>query len=338
MAVKKLILVFVFLPLIGGFSARTVPGADLTIYAYDSFVSEYGPAPKVVPRFESKYGVKVKLVSVGDAGQVLNRAILEKDHTVADIVLGIDNNLLAKALEADILQPYRSTNLSRIPEKLHFDGTYHVTPFDYGYFSIVYDSEKLASPPQRMEDLLNPGFRGKLILEDPRTSSPGLGFLLWTIAVYGESGYLDFWKKLMPNVLTITEGWDSAYGLFTSGEAPMVLSYTTSPAYHVQYEHTTRYRATIFKKGNYEQIEGAGITKGAPNLWAARQFIDFMLTPDFQDAIPTTNWMYPVNPSVKLPASFDYAPRPQIPLSLDPALIRKNQERWIDEWLKAAVK
>jgi len=257
---------------------------DLVIYAYDSFVSEWGPAPRVIPKFEKLYNVKVQVISAGDAGQVLNRAILEKNNPGADIALGIDNNLLAKAIDSGILEPYKSKNIKLIPDELIFDKTYHVTPFDYGYFAIVYDSVKLNDIPKNFEELTRPQYKNKLILEDPRTSSPGLGFLLWTVSVYGEK-YIDYWKRLKPNILTITEGWDTAYGLFTSGETPMVLSYTTSPAYHVEYENTTRYRAIIFNEGNYLQIEGMGIIKGAKNRLMAQKFIDFMLTEDLHRSL-----------------------------------------------------
>ena len=338
MNIKKLLTAAAFgLKFLTAFTPRIARGADLTIYAYDSFVSEWGPAGKVIPKFEKKYNVEVQVISVGDSGQVLNRAILEKKRPKADIILGIDNNMLSKALDAEILIPYVSPNLKLIPEELIFDKTHHVTPFDHGYFAIVYDSMKLKNPPKSLEDLLRPEFRDKLILEDPRTSSPGLGFLLWTISVYGEN-FLYYWERLKPNILTITEGWDTAYGLFTSGEAPMVLSYTTSPAYHVEYEDTTRYRALIFREGNYLQIEGMGILKGSKNVELAKRFIDFILTEDFQEEIPLTNWMFPVNPRIKLPDSFRYAPTPETILFLDAYKIRKNQKRWIDEWLKVLVK
>jgi thiamine transport system substrate-binding protein len=311
--------------------------ADLAIYAYDSFVSEWGPAGKVIPLFEKLHGVKVNIISVGDAGQVLNRAILEKNKPRADIVLGIDNNLLAKAIDAGVLIPYRSPNISRIPVELLFDPTFHVTPFDHGHFAIVYDSKRLANPPKSLADLLKPEYKDSIILQDPRTSSPGLGFLLWTVAVYGDD-YTDYWHRLQPNILTISEGWDTAYGLFTSGEAPMVLSYTTSPAYHVEYEQSTRYRAAVFNEGNYLQVEGMGIVKGTKNLALAKKFIDFIITEEFQREIPLTNWMFPVNPDVKLPDSFDYAPKPEQSLSLSSEQIRRNQDRWIEGWLEAVTR
>jgi thiamine transport system substrate-binding protein len=338
MKIHKLIfLITVAVLLCGSFGVSYAKDADLVIYTYDSFVAEWGPGPKVIPKFEEQHGVKVQLISVGDAGQVLNRAILEKNRPKADIIVGVDNNLLAKALNAGILVPYKPKNLSIIPEDLVFDSSHYIIPFDHGYFAIVFDSKKIQDPPKSLEDLTHQRFRKKLILEDPRTSSPGLGFLLWTIAVYGER-YTNYWKRLQPNILTITEGWDSAYGLFTSGEAPMVLSYTTSPAYHVEYENTTRYRAAIFEEGNYLQIEGMGIVKGAPNPALAKKFIDFIITEDFQEEIPLTNWMYPVNPNVQTPDSFRYAPKPKKSLSIDPFDIQKNQDRWIREWLEIVTK
>ncbi len=334
---RYMVIVSALLLLFGLVSPVWAKDADLTIYAYDSFVSEWGPAGRVIPKFEKLHGVEVDIISVGDAGQVLNRAILEKKKPKADIILGIDNNMLSKAIDADVLIPYRSPNMKLIPLNLIFDPTHHVTPFDHGYFAIVYDSNRLADPPKSLDDLLKPEYRKKLIFQDPRTSSPGLGFLLWTVAVYGER-YTAYWEKLRPNILTITEGWDTAYGLFTSGEAPMVLSYTTSPAYHVEYEDTTRYRAAIFSEGNYLQIEGMGILKGTGNLALAKKFIDFIITEDFQEEIPLTNWMFPVNPDVKLPASFDYAPKPANILFLPSADIERNQDRWIKGWLEAVTR
>jgi thiamine transport system substrate-binding protein len=305
----------------------------LVIYAYDSFVSEWGPAGKVIPGFEAQAGVKVTVISCGDAGQVLSRAILEKDNPQADLILGIDNNLLARALEEKILEPYLSPNLALVPRELQFDPSHAVTPFDYGYFAVVYDSDRLAQPPLSLEDLAAPRFRGKLILQDPRTSSPGLGFLLWTIAVYGE-GWPQYWRRLAPSILTITDGWDSAYGMFTSGEAPLVLSYTTSPAYHLENEKTERYRAALFPEGHYLQVEGVGLLKGAKHPGPARAFIDFLLTEAFQAELALTNWMYPVNPAVGLPDSFRLAPKPAKSLSLPASRIRDNLEQWLSQWAR----
>ncbi len=315
---------------------RPDEGTGLTIYAYDSFVSEWGPGPVVIPAFEEEYGIKVSIVSVGDAGQVLQKAILEKNDVKADLIIGIDNNLLARALEEDILEPYESVNLRKIPDDLIFDSTLSLTPFDYGYFSIIYDSEKIDVPPASLSDLLKEEYSKSIILMDPRTSSPGVGFLLWTVSEFGED-YKDYWKKLASSILTITDGWDSGYGLFTQGEAPMVLSYTTSPAYHVEYEETERYKAAVFNNGHYMQIEGIGILKNAPNRKAAELFIDFALEEKFQSAIPLTNWMYPVRTDLPLPDSFSFAPKPPVSLIIPAAEIEKNMQDWITGWADAVT-
>jgi len=306
----------------------------LVIYAYDSFVSEWGPGPQVVPLFEEKYGIRVELVSAGDAGQVLSRAVMEKKNPRADLIIGIDNNLLSRALDAEILESYRSPGADMIPRELVFDPGFFLTPFDYGFFSINYDSEKIPNPPRSLEDLTDPRFADSLILMDPRTSSPGLGFLLWTVQVYGDR-YLEYWDRLAPSILTITDGWDSGYSLYTSGEAPMVLSYTTSPPVHVEYDNITRFRTAVFAEGNYLQIEGMGILKNAPHREAARKFIDFMLTDPFQEVIPLTNFMYPINKNTPEPESFrEYAPKPEKILSLESSFIEQNQEKLVQDWVE----
>ena len=309
---------------------------ELVIYTYDSFASEWGPAGIVIPLFEELYSIKVDLITAGDAGQVLSRVVLEKDNPRADIIIGLDNNMLSTALSEDILSVYKPENISRVEDHLIFDKSFHAIPFDYGFFSINYDSEMMDNPPASLEDLTKPEYADSLILMDPRTSSPGLGFLLWTIAVYGDD-FTDYWKRLMPSVLTITSGWDSGYGLYTSGEAPMVLSYTTSPPVHVEYEGTDRFKALVFSEGNYMQIEAMSILKNAPNRANAEKFIEYMLTDDFQKEIPLTNFMMPATSATELPDSFDYAPISEKPLMLDPQDIEENLDSWLDAWLETAV-
>jgi len=316
--------------------SEKVTEAKLVIYTYDSFASDWGPANSVIPPFEEKYGIEVELKSAGDSGQVLSRVILEKENPEADIIIGIDNNMLAKALSEDVLEVYKPENISKVYKHLVFDNSFHAIPFDYGYFAVNYDSAALDSPPVSLEDLTKPEYADSLILMDPRTSSPGLGFLLWTVAVYGDN-FADYWKRLKPSILTITDGWDSGYGLYTAGEAPMVLSYTTSPPYHVEYEETDRFKALIFEEGNYMQIESMGIIKGAPHRSNAEKFIEYMLTDDFQQAIPLTNFMMPVSNETALPASFDYAPISDKPLLLDTVDIEENLDSWIATWLEASV-
>ncbi len=304
----------------------------LTVYAYDSFVSEWGPGPAIGEAFREASGIPIEWVSAGDSGQVLQRAIFEKANPRADIIIGIDNSMLSKALAADILLPYQGDKLEELDEKLIFDESRQVIPYDYGYFSIIANTSEVSGElPTSLEELTEERFSRQLILMDPRTSSPGLGFLLWTVARFGD-GYLDYWQALKPSILTITDGWDSGYGLFLSGEAPYVLSYTTSPAYHAEFETAGIYEAVLFNEGHYAQIEGAGILKGTQQPEKAKEFIDFLLGSTAQEVIPLTNWMYPVNDSIVLPDSYAYAPEPDKTLMLPFAYIADNLERILDDW------
>lgn len=292
--------------------ASSVDGArskELVVYAYDSFTADWGPGPELVKRFEAKTGYKVTLVSCGDAAQVLSRAVLEKKTPNADVLVGIDNNLLDAARKAGVLSPYKSANADSVVAKnLVLANDWLLTPYDWGYFAIIFDTASKIQPPATLADLTKPEYAKKIILMDPRMSTPGTGFLAWTLAVYGK-GYMDFWTKLKPNILTMAPGWDTGYGLFTAGEAPLVISYTTSPAYHVEFDKTDRYQALIFPEGHIAQIEGLGITANAPNPKAAKAFIDFMLSDEAQNVLPLTQWMYPVSTTVKLPDSYKAAPR-----------------------------
>jgi thiamine transport system substrate-binding protein len=306
---------------------------ELVIYAYDSFIS-WGLAEATMHKFEEANNCKITLIGTGDAGQVLNRVILEKDHPQADIVVGIDNNYLAKALKYDILEPYKPANIEMVPEDLILDPTFHLTPFEYGFIAFVYDSEKIPEPPTSLKDLTDPKWKAKIILEDPRTSSPGVAFLLWTIAAFGEDEYLDYWEQLKPSILTVTKGWDTAYGMFTSGEAPIVLSYATSPAYHVEVEQSTRYLAAPMAEGFYRQIEGMGLVKGAKHPELAQKFIEWMLTEEFQQEIPLTQWVFPVNPNVELPKSFEYAAKSDTFLTIEPERIEQRYDDWLKAWIE----
>jgi len=314
-------------------AADETAGNVLTVYCYDSFASEWGPGPALVEKFTEQTGIEVILNAPGDAVTVLSKVIMEKDAPGADLLIGPDNNLLSRTLAEGILEPYDAPALASIPEELKFDETNHLLPFDWGYFAICYDSEVLDNPPASLEDLTKPEFAKSLVLMDPRTSSPGMGFLLWTRAVYGED-FLDYWQRLAPSVLTVTESWSNGYGLFTSGEAPLVLSYSTSPVYHKMWEETERFKAVSFEEGNYLQIEGAGVIKGAANAAGARLFLDFMLSPEGQEIIAVSNIMMPVNPETELPEAFDMAFISDNPLLLDRDEIAADEQTWVQDWVE----
>jgi thiamine transport system substrate-binding protein len=208
-------------------------------------------------------------------------------------------------------------------------------PFDYGYFAVVYDTQSLKSPPASLDELVNGPADEKIIIEDPRTSTPGLGLLLWFRLVYGDKAG-EAWTKFRNRILTVTPGWSEAYGLFTKGEAPMVLSYTTSPAYHMIVEKTDRYQAAEFSEGHYVQIEVAGMTASTEKPRLAKQFLEFMMSPGFQDGIPTSNWMLPAGEiSQPMPAEFAKLVKPKKTLQFSSEDVAANRKAWTDEWLNA---
>lgn len=306
---------------------------ELTIYTYDSFTASWGPGPAVKKAFEKQCKCTLKWVSIADGVALLNRLRLEGDKTPADIVLGLDTNLAVEAKALGLFAPAGiEVAQSPISDKWH-DRVF--VAYDYAPFAVIYDSEKIKTPPNSLDDLVNGPADKKIILQDPRTSTPGLGFLIWMKAVYGNKADAA-WQKLSKRVLTVTPGWSEAYGLFTKGEAPMVLSYVTSPAYHMIAEKTKRYRAAKFSEGHYLQIEVAGMLKTSKNPDLARSFLKFMLTSGFQDAIPTKNWMFPVAATSNgLPAEFATLIKPEKLLLLPPGTIAANRKQWIGEWRRA---
>jgi thiamine transport system substrate-binding protein len=316
-----------------GASAET-----LTVYTYESFVADWGPGPKVKEAFEKECGCTLNWVSITDGVAMLNRLKLEGKGTQADVVLGLDTNLTAEAKATGLFAPH-GQDVSKLTLPIAWtDDTF--LPYDYAHFAIVYDTEKMpaAKAYKSLKDLVEGTPDEKLILEDPRTSTPGLGFLLWVKAVYGDKA-ADAWSKLKPRILTTTPGWSEAYGLFTKGEAPMVLSYTTSPAYHIIAEKSLRYQAMKFAEGHYLQVEVAGIIAGSPEKALAQKFLSFMVGPGFQDAIPENNWMFPAGPtSVPLAATFDQLVKPDKTFLYSPADVAEHRRAWIDEWLNAMSK
>ncbi|MBW8318038.1 MAG: thiamine ABC transporter substrate binding subunit [Arenimonas sp.] len=316
-------------------SVAVADAADrtLTVYTYESFVSEWGPGPKVKEAFEKTCDCTVDFVGVADGVALLTRLKLEGEGTKADLVLGLDTNLVAEAKQTGLFEPH-GIDVSAVKVPGGFSDDVFV-PYDYGHFAVIYDTEAIKTPPKSLKDLVEGDAKDKIVIQDPRTSTPGLGLLLWVKSVYGEEAGAA-WAKLKGRVLTVTPGWSEAYGLFTKGEAPMVLSYTTSPAYHMVAEETERYQAAAFSEGHYIQIEVAGILKTAPQKELARQFMAFMVSPGFQDTIPTNNWMMPAAAtSEPLPEAFGKLVSPEKTFLMSPDEVAKNRKAWIDEWLAA---
>lgn len=305
----------------------------LVVYTYESLIAEWGPGPAVKEAFESTCDCTLEWVGVQDGVAILTRLKLEGEGARADIVLGLDQNLIEEANQTGLFAPHE-TPTEGIDVPIEWtDDTF--LPFDYGHFAVVYDTEAVSDPPRSLKELVDGDPVQKIVIQDPRTSTPGLGLLLWMKAVYGEEAGAA-WERLRPRVLTVTPGWSEAYGLFTKGEAPMVLSYTTSPAYHMIEEDTDRYAAAEFEEGHYIQIEVAGMLKASKNQDLARQFLEFMTGPGFQDHIATGNWMFPAGrTSEPLPEAFDRLVDPETTLMLPPEEVAENRQAWIDEWLEA---
>jgi thiamine transport system substrate-binding protein len=329
-------------------SCAPVQPVTLTIMTHDSFsVSE-----EIVKAFESDYDVKLVFLQSGDAGAVLNKAILTKDAPLADVLFGVDNTFLSRALEAGIFESYASPELANIPDAFKLDSSNSVLPVDYGDVCINYDkayfTDNSLTVPQSLEDLTKPEYANLLVVENPATSSPGLAFMLATVAHFGEDDFLDYWADLKANDVVVVDGWETAYYTNFSassgkGPQPMVVSYGASPAAEVIFADPPiddAPTASILGPDTcFRQIEFVGILKGTQNQFLAKSFIDFMLGSTFQEDMPLQMFVYPVNSTAVLPEAFTkYAQAPEQTAVLAPDLIASNRDRWIQEWTDAVMK
>lgn len=325
---------------------------SLVVMTHDSFaVSE-----DVIAQFETAYNVKVDFLKAGDAGEALNKACLSKQNPLADVFFGVDNTFLSRALTCDIFEPYTAPALAEIPDDLKLDAQNRLLPVDFGYVNINYDrawfrQHNLAAP-QSLEDLTQPAYKGLLVVPNPATSSPGLAFLLTTVARFGESGdysYLDFWRDLRANDVLVTDGWSDAYfshftvGSGGEGSRPLVVSYSTSPAADVFYSEGAKTQpdsANLSPAGEtFRQIEFAGVLRNNKKPALARAFVDFLLSRAFQEDIPLQMFVYPANRTAALPALFtDFASAPSDPATLEPSAIEANREAWIEAWTEATLR
>ncbi|MFW5881511.1 MAG: thiamine ABC transporter substrate binding subunit [Roseicyclus sp.] len=302
----------------------------LTVYTYDSFVTEWGPGPAVEAAFEETCGCDLQFVGAGDGAALLSRIRLEGARSEADVVLGLDTNLTAAAAETGLFAPHGIA-----PEGLTLPVAWDdplFLPFDWGYFAFVHDTG-LEDVPGSLEALA--ASDTTIVIQDPRSSTPGLGLLLWVQHAYGERS-AEIWEGLSDNIVTVTPGWSEAYGLFLEGEADMVLSYTTSPAYHLIAEDDPTKTAAPFAEGHYMQIEVAGILASSDQPELARDFLAFMLTEAFQTVIPTTNWMYPAAlPAEALPEGFETLITPDRALIFTPEEAASVRDGALETWQAA---
>lgn len=304
----------------------------LTIYTYESFTSEWGPGPAVEAAFEESCNCDLQFVALDSSIGILGRVQLEGSSSKADIVLGLDTNLMDTARSTGLFAPHGATLAGRTALPVAFADDVFM-PFDWGYFAFVYNSEEIANPPASMQALIDAPDDLRIVIQDPRTATPGLGLLLWVKSVYGDKAP-QAWEKLVPKIVTVTKGWWDAYSMFLEGEADMVLSYSTSPAYHVIAEGTDKYKAAAFDEGHYMQIEVAAMLKNAPQPERAAQFMEFILDSGFQSVIPNTNWMYPAG-KADLPDAFGSLIMPAKSLLFTPEEVAANKSVWVGEWQSA---
>ncbi|NOZ29232.1 MAG: thiamine ABC transporter substrate-binding protein [Chloroflexi bacterium] len=320
----------------------------VTLMTHDSFaISE-----SLLDQFEAETGATLKILRAGDAGAALNQAILSKGNPLADVFFGVDNTFFGRAIQADIFEPYESPMLADIPDELELDPQHRLLPVDFGYVCLNYDKayfvEKGLAVPQTLEDLTKPEYKGLLVVENPATSSPGLAFLITTVAYFGEDGYLDFWRQLRENDVYVTDGWEDAYfGQFSGGSGegtrPLVVSYATSPAAEVYFSEgkldTPPTGNILPEGGSFRQIEFVGILKGTKHPDLARKLVDFMLSRPFQEDIPLQMFVYPANEKAALPELFEkFAQVPSAPAQITPEEIDAGRERWIDEWTATVLR
>jgi len=328
-------------------NTQTAAPTQIVLLTHDAFAV----SDNVLADFTSQTGVSVKLLQSDDAGTMLNQAILTKDNPIADVVFGIDNAFLSRALAENIFVPYESPGLVTVPRDLQLDPQHHVTPIDFGDVCLNYDKAAFTDGPAIPTDLrvlTDPTYKDMLVVEDPATSSPGLAFLLATISTFGETGdytWRDFWSDLVANGVKVDAGWTEAYysdfSAASDGTRPLVVSYASSPPAEVIFSETplTEAPTGVITDGCFRQIEFAGILKGTEHQAAAEQFIDFMLSKEFQEDIPLNMFVFPANSEAQLPPEFiEFTTLPERPETMDPALIERNRERWIEEWTEIVRK
>lgn len=350
--IQALIIILLLLTACAPQTPATTPTSSgprtLTVMTHDSFAISEG----ALQTFEAQNQVTVQFLKAGDTGTSLNKAILSKDNPLADVFYGVDNSFLSRALTEGIFQAYASPLLSSIPDEFKLDAGNFVSPVDYGDVCLNYDktyfTEKGLTPPLTLDDLLKPEFKSLLVVENPATSSPGLAFLLTTVAVYGKDGYIDYWKGLVANDVQVVNDWELAYytefsGSSGKGPRPIVVSYDSSPAYEVLYAETAVSEpptaAVVDNNTCFRQIEFVGILKGAKNLDLAQKWVDFMLSPQFQQEMPTQMFVFPVNSQAQLEDVFSkYLVLPAKTAFVSPEDIAANRQIWLEAWTEAVLR
>jgi thiamine transport system substrate-binding protein len=313
----------------------------LTLIAHDSFANGAEEAGAFAA-FTGTTGIDVEILAAGDAGTLVNRAVLSKDNPLGDVLFGIDDTFLSRAIDEEIFQPFESTNIETVPDDLRQEDDL-VTPIDFGDVCFNYDKawfeENDVEVPDDLNDLTDPEYAENVTVEHPATSSPGLAFLLATVDAFGEEGWLDWWQQMRDGGINVANDWDTAYySDFTQygGDSPIVMSYASSPPAEVIFAEEPPESAPtgVIESGCYRQVEFAGILDGTDYPESAGELIDYMLSVEFQEQIPLTWFVFPANQDAELPQEFvDHTIIPDSPARLSADEIAENRDRWIDEWV-----
>jgi thiamine transport system substrate-binding protein len=335
--------------------ATTSPGdtssvrSDVTLrlLTHDSFAVSDG----IFEVFTAETGISVELLQGGDAGTVVNQAILTQGNPQADVLFGVDSTFLSRALAADLFVPHQAEGLDALDPAFLLDPEHRVTPVDYGDVCLNFDREYFEGAdvpvPSTLDDLLDPAYRDLLVVQNPATSSPGLAFLLATVEAFGEDGWTDFWSELRANGVEVTDGWEDAYygsfsgGSGSEGQRPLVVSYASSPPAEVVFADPPLDEAPtgVIDASCYRQIEAAGILQGTDHEEEAALLIDFLLSTTFQEDVPLSMFVFPVNPAAELPSVFvEHAATPAEVFELDPTVIDANREDWISTWTDVVLR
>ena len=307
---------------------------ELVVYTYESFAGEWGPGPGIKAAFERTCDCTLTFVGLDSSVGILGRIQLEGTSSKADIALGLDTSLTSIAAETGLFADHGLDLEGKLalPADLGPWTDQQFVPFDWGYFAFNYDTSRLANAPTSFDALLNSDDDIKVVIQDPRTATPGLGLMLWVNAVYGDDAP-QAWAKLAPKLVTVTKGWWDAYSMFLEGEADMVLSYSTSPAYHLIAEGKDNYAAAQFDEGHYMQVEVAAMLKSSKNPELAQQFLDALSSAEMQSILPTTNWMYPAAKAGAVPDGFGGLITPSKSFLFSPEKVAKNRDAWTKAWV-----
>ena len=330
-----------------GSSGNSSASKEVVLVTHDSFV-----IPKAVKdAFEQESGLQLKILQGGDAGEAVNRALLTKGNPQGDVLFGIDNNLLSRALDEDLFEPYDARGLDQVDDTYQLDPEHRVTPIDHGDVCLNIDKAWFASrgivSPASLDDLTQPRYRKLLVVQNPATSTPGLAFMLASVARFGEDGWRDYWRRLRANGVLVVDGWEEAYTQRFSGAGgstgnrPIVVSYATSPAAEVIFatKPVTQAPTAVVTASCFRQVELAGVLGGAKNVDGAHALIDFMLSERFQAALPESMFVLPVRTGTPLPDAFRRdGVSPSTPLELPADAIGANRDRWIDEWTQTVLR